>query len=103
MREIKFRAWDKEEKKMIYGVEENEDIIYFLQSSIFEIMQFTGLHDKNGKEIYESDIVRRWDDGKHFIVAWHKETAGFNLVLASQLEVIGNIYQNPKLIDKRKT
>jgi uncharacterized phage protein (TIGR01671 family) len=64
MREIKFRAWDKDEKRMRYGG-------FFVQASSgyavdegreqfenYHLMQFTGLKDKNGKEIYEGDIVR---------------------------------------------
>jgi hypothetical protein len=74
-------------------------------------MQFTGLLDKNGKEIYEGDIFEgsfssvykvKWDDET---CSWYVHDVtrglGFPLRKIENLEIIGNIYENPELIEKR--
>lgn len=75
----------------------------------FDIMQYTGLKDKNGKEIYESDIVYIASEDENAFVLWDKETAryiiqfnswcaDFDNFYGKELEVIGNIYNNPELL-----
>lgn len=116
-REIKFRAWDKDKKKMflvatvskVYGIEADCAVNKNGDTSIYnaEIMQYTGLKDKNDKEIYEGDIVE-YDDETHAVIIWNeRETCFEGSVIESgshywihkqALTIIGNIYENPELL-----
>ena len=110
-RELKFRAWDKDEKYMSKG-STIKNVCLNVNSANFEwddslpIMQFTGLKDKNKKEIYEGDIIVH--NNRKLIVEFVdcgfalKQKNGtywkdFNHV-TKYMEVIGNIYENPELL-----
>jgi len=104
-REIKFRAWNKEENKIKYSSEYPDLPCFFtlnqwqLGQEMYPMMQYTGLKDKNGKEIYEGDIVRRLTEkyqvifGEGYIEPFY--TYG---ITGDTYEIIGNIYENPDLI-----
>ena len=115
-REIKFRAWDEEGKKIVFNFcEENKNQIIALMVSDtkLELMQYTGLKDKNGVEIYEGDIVTYYyysdEEPERFTVIFDIPMFAFNSHLDKKnwnirehdeirIEVIGNIYENPELL-----
>lgn len=111
MRTIKFRAWDETENKMISSEDLGHQTWNVLGSiqwggNNWRFMQFTGLLDKNGKEIYEGDLVKNndlvwelmWQDAGFYIKQVGKEFKWIFLRESPHSEVIGNIYENPELI-----
>jgi len=105
MRPIKFRAWHKKLKAMFPNVAVKEkDILYdtrWYRKDDVIIMQYTGLKDKNGREIYEGDIVVNPVLGTQ-VVEWNNELTGFLLFCmtdAEEWEVIGNIFENKELLN----
>lgn len=118
MREIKFRAWDKINKDM-FNVESinfqerkvYRDIVSYREFNDIELMQYTGLKDMRGKEIYEGDILFESFGERYYKVVF--ENASFRAeaegdfeeysldlidIVAQGCEVVGNIYENPELI-----
>lgn len=118
-RKIKFRIWNDYDKKMIHWNEllgNNLANIFTIPSYNKWLMQYTGLHDKNGKEIYEGDIVYcqtkygkakaliEFIDGK-FVAYWNSAIThpqnGHHIAcydINKKFEVIGNIYDNLELL-----
>ena len=131
-RQIKFRVFALSTKRMVYGTDKEMPIVQFngmvmgARSEDYILMQFTGLHDKNGKEIWEGDVVQyekttsktfrrlvSHDFGAFGYFAGRSpldETGkfyplGFRIGNAEDndhWQVIGNIYENPDLITKQE-
>lgn len=123
----KFRIFDKENKIMDYCDLEDlceDDYWYDGETEVwsvlndcnneqerFIIMQWTQLKDKNGKEIYEGDIVYVICEDENAVIEWEEDSAKFSIKFddwiadfdcyyGKDLEVIGNIYENPELLNK---
>ncbi len=120
MREIKFRAWDKRNNRIEYSC--NRYIIWDGKVGIYDdngdfeedkdliLIQFTGLKDRNEKEVYDGDIFKS-PSGILFYVLWYRDGWCYNNVnddpehisgrlseIANYWKVIGNIYENPELV-----
>lgn len=126
MREIRFRAWDVNRKRMIADVVAGSylvlDVVTALSNEAYidvdylnsdgeniVVMQYTGLKGKNGVEIYEGDVLTELGHIK--VVEWSDEGLGwvFSIIrefknnYSASIEVIGNIYENPELLQELKS
>jgi hypothetical protein len=121
----RFRAWDKVFKEMVQVnalvLDEQVVKVTYKNGNVakedmkeYELMQSTGLKDKNGKEIFEGDIVDY--KGRKAVVKWHGSYASFIYRFVDELnervsewhplflayyhfEIVGNIYENPELLE----
>ncbi|QJR79659.1 hypothetical protein CA267_002015 [Alteromonas pelagimontana] len=124
MREIKFRAWRPEKGMTLTPILKRSDYTGKVYCEGFDksgklihldMMQYTGLNDTNGKEIYEGDIIEIDKNLPQFnaVVAWNSESASFSCYQANDPDkefycdhiygidaskVIGNIYENAELL-----
>ena len=123
MRDIKFRVWDNDLEIMSYS--DTDIFITFSDDGIcigyeiddeiddYDLMQYIGLKDKNGREIYEGDIVEykneyhviEWDDCKFMAKGFYCSSQDtpddfFSEFAYTNCKVIGNIYENPELLEE---
>jgi uncharacterized phage protein (TIGR01671 family) len=122
MKEIKFRAWHPELQQMFFDCHVSSESwrnnnMHF-GGTHQTLMQYTGLKDKNGKEIYEGDVVNGTEDypnyedkfNKNEVVSWDDSLAGFYPFCAydrdcgtywqtGRCKIVGNIYENPELVE----
>lgn len=125
-REIKFRVWDVENKEMLnvqeldfeptfYGgriaIRPDQYNDYFDTEDMI-LMQYTGVNDKCGKEIYENDIVYVAGEDENATIEWDEQTARFIIhfdgwiadfdnYYGKELEIMGDIYNNPELLGEK--
>lgn len=133
MRELKFRVWDSEYKEMLYNgnMLSQEDgrvyanykigVIKAFSPNCYTVMQYIGLNDKNGKNIFEGDIVE-FDDSltnsrpvkgigeivfckdlnlvraPSYCIHFLKPTQGIHTNMWGDIKVIGNVFENPELL-----
>lgn len=111
MREIKFRYYNRSYQKMItsdyvglVNIFKSRDDDLRFKCEIEGIQQFTGLHDKNGKEIYEGDIMEGnqevfFKDGSFYLRNKNLSCNDLVGIFGYRYQIIGNIYENPELLE----
>jgi len=123
-RQLKFRAWDKVNKKVrkvmsldFYNTRQSEVTlasdgdVYFRYLEQVELMQYTGLKDKNGNEIYEGDILKTriggYEQASPYVVEdmrklYFELKRDDSYYRIQKTEILGNIYENPELLEEEE-
>ena len=124
MKELKIKAWLKKEKKMvsIIGIDFNYEYIRYIEDdNLFnsdykvaefkdiELLQFTGLKDNGGQELYEADVIKFNDgiDDIYGLISYDDEDGTYRVSYENitehlsdregDFEIVGNIFENPDL------
>jgi hypothetical protein len=124
MRDIKFRAWYRKEKKMYdvqladggehdNAVERWAGEVFEWQDQLFDVMQFTGHQSIDGIDVYEGDFLKfPGSDDQHYLVKWLEDTGQWGIMfgpkvfglqmgtigLTQFMQVVGNVYENEELL-----
>ena len=121
MRSFKFRAWHAgnerktggfykgHEPKMLYDIKAGDSLRWLAEGqNITDVMQSTGILDKNGVEVYEGDVVRNWQGGWNVVVykapafeatVAADQSCSYSMEWWSSVEVIGNVHEHPQLLN----
>jgi uncharacterized phage protein (TIGR01671 family) len=116
-REIKFRAWCGTKKEFVNPTYNNAELNDIFQLPFYYLQQFTGLKDKNSKDIYEGDIVELFGWGRqtssdgNAVIIWDIDETGWNIdrqpycddrydfrKAIQNCEIIGNIHEHKNLL-----
>ncbi|WP_431162817.1 YopX family protein [Bacillus mycoides] len=117
MQVVKFRVWDMKRKEMVYindlyffeeeGIHEIIDGIAKGHHTAYKIMQYTSMKDKKGKRVYEGDIIsyrdRVYESDEREVICFIDGGFGTKdwwLRDIGEYEVVGNVYENPELIEE---
>lgn len=118
-RQIKFRAWNNDRGKFYYSDKYLSLFSFFRKIDRVNVLsntslqQYTGLTDKNGKEIYEGDIVKHklqedvkgnisFYEGSFIVGIALTRNSLINFNVPNYIEIIGNIHENPELLNQNK-
>lgn len=114
----KFRIFDKKKKRFLgdftmeidkFGIHVLDEFNYVVDEDDRVLMQSTGLHDVNGKEIFEGDIVKYWENIGYiefyqgsWVINWNDGSLFDLYDNDNNLEVLGNIHEHPELLIQPK-
>ena len=101
MRELRFKAWLPDENRWLttFVIDKDGTLLGNDNKGTAILMQYTGLKDKNGKEIWEGDLVKFNNSVSE--VYWHQPTCSLTNAFGEQCEVVGNIHENPSLLETK--
>lgn len=101
MKQLKLRAWDTVDQKMIYNFEKTTHLEQYLQDPRYIVMeQLVGIKTRLAQDVYDGDIIK-WLSGALMVVSWINDPPSyspFDGYLPHECDVVGNIYENPEMV-----